>query len=126
MVSLLLFGIFSLSSLSDASAAETKKPLVQRKKMTAEEKDLYEQALLSIRKENWDEALLRMEHFVRYFSDSPLADNALFWMAQVYVQKDEWNLARDELNRIIHHYPESDRAERALSLLETINHRRIP
>jgi len=86
-----------------------------------EEKTLYRAALEAIENENWDEAVLRMEHFVRYFSKSELADNAIYWMAEIYVRKNELGLAREELARILRDFPNSDRVARAQQLLEKIN-----
>jgi len=85
-----------------------------------EETELYHQALKSIQSEDWEEGLLRMEHFVHYFGKSKLAGNAIFWMAQVYLQKNEKALARDELLRLLRDYPSSSRAKQAKELLVKI------
>lgn len=86
-----------------------------------EERKLYSEALRSIGAESWDEALLRMEHFVRYYPDSDLADNAIFWMAQIYLRKQERRLALAELNRLIRDYPSSERNEKAVALISEIS-----
>jgi TolA-binding protein len=85
-----------------------------------EEKTLYERALNAVDTENWDEGLLRMEHFVKYFPDSSMADNAIFWMAQIYLQKNETELARAELHRLQQLYPKSDRSVQAKLILKDL------
>ncbi len=83
-----------------------------------EEDRLYRTALRAVQDENWDEALLRMEHFVKYFPRSDLADNAVFWMAQVYLQKSEVTLAHEEARRLIQNFPKSERLSEAQKILE--------
>jgi TolA-binding protein len=85
-----------------------------------EEKTLYERALQAVDSENWDEGLLRMEHFVKYFPESTMADNAIFWMAQIYLQKNETELARAELQRLKQLYPKSDRSAQAKLILKDL------
>lgn len=85
-----------------------------------EEKALYEKALNAVDSENWDEGLLRMEHFVKYFPTSAMADNAIFWMAQIYLQKNETELARAELQRLQQLYPKSDRSTQAKLILKDL------
>ena len=85
-----------------------------------EEKQLYETALKTVDSENWDEALLRMEHFVKHFPNSGFADNAIFWMAQIYLQKNETELARAELIRLEQLYPKGDRSAQAKLILKDL------
>lgn len=86
-----------------------------------EERELYRTALKSVQNEDWEDALLRMEHFVRYFPRSELADNAIYWMAEIYIRKDELGLAREELSRILRDYPKGDRARKAQKTLNQLN-----
>ena len=80
----------------------------------------YQVAFREVQNENWNDAIVLMEQFVREYSTSDLADNALFWIAQIYLQKDENELARSELERLLATYPKGDRAKRAQAILLNI------
>lgn len=115
------------SSPKTESSAENLLPTLKMKadsfpapRSPNEEKQLYEKALKTIETENWDEALLRMEHFIKYFPQSSMADNAIFWMAQIYLQKNEPELARAELIRLDQLYPESERTQQAKLILKDL------
>jgi len=84
------------------------------------ERDQYHSALQAFREDRWDDGILLMENFVKTYSRSDLADNAIYWMAQGYLQKNEPGLARAELERIIKVYPKGDRAKRALARLQIL------
>jgi TolA-binding protein len=88
-----------------------------------EERELYSIALRAIDREDWEEALLRMEHFVLHFSKSDLADNAVFWMAHIYAHKKENALALAELDRLMRDYPKTDRLQKAAGLREKLQKR---
>lgn len=107
------------AALSDRIERDYQKPNLKRN--AQEERKLYSQALKTIAAESWDEALLRMEHFVRYFPTSDLADNAIYWMAQIYMRKSERGLAMAELQRLIRDYPSSDRSEQAARLMDKLH-----
>ncbi len=107
------------AALSDRIERDYQKPNLKRN--AQEERKLYSQALKSIANESWDESLLRMEHFVRYFPTSDLADNAIYWMAQIYMRKNERGLAVAELQRLIRDYPSSDRSEQAARLMDKLH-----
>lgn len=91
-----------------------KVPVRPEKKSDAYEKELYKKALSEIRSENWNQSIISMESFAQQNPQSHLADNAIYWMAEIYIQKKEYRLAHDELTRLIRDYPHSDRAPLAL------------
>lgn len=88
----------------------------------AREKKVYRQALRDIQEENFNEAIVSMETFVKSFPKSQLADHALYWIAQIYLQKNEPDLARAELERLIKLYPNGQRAPRARARLRELKH----
>lgn len=93
---------------------------LQKSKDNSEAKEIYLQGIRAFQAEKWDEALLRLEHFVRYFHESKLADNAVFWMAKIYIEKSQPALAQEELQRLLRDYPKSERASLAKTLLNKI------
>lgn len=110
----------SCSYASEASDKSSETSLAEKKNTVSESPDdqkAYQTAFKEIQNENWNEAVVLMEAFVQQFPQSNLADNALFWIAQVYFQKNEKELARSELQRLLKFYPHGDRAKRAEAIL---------
>lgn len=93
--------------------AKTCRELQQAKQTKSDEMSLYRSALASITRDDYDDALIQMENFVRQFPQSSWADNAIYWMASIYELKKEPGLAKAELERLIRIYPKSDRAKYA-------------
>lgn len=108
------------TSTAVESRADKKRLARLKKELKNREGDLYREALSKIEIENWDEAIVLMEDFIRSFPESDLSDNALYWIAQIYLMKKENDLARTELKRLLHLYPDGDRARRARTLLKNL------
>lgn len=118
------------SPQADAEASESKRtsPTISKsapKDQIQRDQKAYREALKDVQAENWNEALISMEAFVRGFATSELADNALYWMAQIYIEKGEFELARTELNRLLKSYPNGDRAKRARARLKSLPELRV-
>ncbi len=88
-----------------------------RKTNAKERERLYRSALGLAQAEQWNDAILAFENFAQEYAESELADNAIYWIAQIYLQKNEVGLARVELERLIKLYPHGDRAKRASARL---------
>lgn len=69
---------------------------------------------------------LAIEGFTLYrinFSESPLADNALYWIGECYFSQEEYQKAIDQFNALILNYPAGDRIpaaylKKGISLME--------
>ncbi len=94
-------------------------------RLRSEQQAYYSEALELIRQESWDEALVRMESFAHQYPESSFADNAIYWMGQIYLQKNERALARDEFKRILKLYPNGDRSERADAQIRLLDDRPV-
>jgi TolA-binding protein len=106
------------SKVSCPAPAKTDESLALHLSPTTNEyQALYKEGLALAQLEKWDEALLTFESFVHRYPESDLADNAIYWMAQIYLQKNEIGLARAELERLLKFYPKGDRAKRAQARL---------
>lgn len=113
------------AKLQNELASKKVCPKVENKKTdvvesTARERKVYREALKDIQNENYNEAIVSMETFVRNFPKSDLADHAIYWMAQIYLQKGETDLARAELERLIRDYPHGRRVKRAKTRLKEL------
>jgi len=93
---------------------------IRQKTSTEEQKTAYRNALRLV-EGDYNEAILAMESYVQTFPQSDLADNALYWIAQLYIQKNEFQLAKAELNRLLELYPISDRAKRSKATLSSLD-----
>jgi TolA-binding protein len=93
---------------------------IEIKMENSQSKTAYQNALSAVQAEDWEESLIRMESFIRAHPKSEYADNAVYWLAQIYLQRNEIELARSELSRLVGLYPKSERAERALATLRTL------
>lgn len=111
--------VFSLNS--PLAAAKPSKQPSRPAKASDTQKQLYAEGLRHIRNDQLDEALIVMENFAKSFPESELADNALYWMGEVYLQKNEISLARDEFSKVLRFYPKGDRFSRAQAQLAQID-----
>ena len=52
--------------------------------------------------------------FLQAFPDSPLADNAQYWLAETYYVRREFATALPEFQKVLDDYPQSDKLADAL------------
>jgi len=85
------------------------------------DEDLYKSAMSAIQNKAYNEATLLLESLVKEFPKSPLADNALFMMGELYMHRQEYRLAELEFIRLLQHYPKSERREDAVAQIRELD-----
>ncbi len=76
--------------------------------------DLYKQAFDSFQKGAYKEAVAQFTEFVQKSPDSPLAQNAYYWMGESYMNMKAYEKAIVQFQEVIDKYPKSDKAARAM------------
>jgi tol-pal system protein YbgF len=71
--------------------------------------DLYNMAYSDYLKGNFDLAVEGFKMYKDQFSDSPLADNALYWIGECYYSQRKFEDAIDMFNELILAYPQGDK-----------------
>lgn len=85
--------------------------------------ELYNSAYSDYLKGNYDLAIEGFKLYREQFSDSPLADNALYWIGECYFSQKNYEAAIAAFNEVILFYPKGDRVpaaylKKGLSYLE--------
>lgn len=114
-------------------------PSMESKKVAQEEKEtkepppataagpspqeLYNSAYSDYLKGNYDLAIEGFKLYREQFGDSPLADNALYWIGECYFSQKNYEAAIAAFNEVILFYPKGDRVpaaylKKGLSYLE--------
>lgn len=81
-----------------------------------------QKAIALLQSEQFNEALLNLESLVRKHPRSPLADNAVYMMGEIYLSRGEPQLAEIEFLRLLEDFPSSERREDAIQKLKTMEH----
>lgn len=71
---------------------------------------LYNTAYLDFSKGNFDLAIAGFEEYQERFAESPLADNALYWIGDCHFSKGDFSSAIEAFDRLLARYPRSDKA----------------
>jgi tol-pal system protein YbgF len=84
---------------------------------------LYNSAYADFSKGNYALAISGFEEYQQKFTDSALADNALYWIAECHFSQGSFPAAIDALDHLLDLYPRSDKApagnlKKALAFLE--------
>lgn len=74
---------------------------------------LYNTAYLDFSKGNFDLAISGFEEYQERYAESPLADNALYWIGECHFSKGDYDEAVRAFDRLLTRYPKSDRAAAA-------------
>jgi tol-pal system protein YbgF len=85
--------------------------------------EVYNTAYADYLKGNFDLAMDGFKIYRESFPDSPLADNALYWIGECYFSQRKFNEAIDAFNELIINYPQGDKIaaaylKKGLSLAE--------
>ena len=88
-------------------AAEQKPPVVTRTSLSPQE--VYNTAYADYLKGNFDLATDGFKIYRDSFPDSPLADNALYWIGECYYSQRKFEDAIDMFNELILAYPQGDK-----------------
>jgi len=75
---------------------------------------VYESAYLSYVKGNYTEAINSFQSYLKIAPDSPLADNALYWIGESYAAMGKRQNAVDTFQELISKYPQSSKKPTAL------------
>jgi tol-pal system protein YbgF len=101
--------------------AEQKPPVVTPTSLSPQE--VYNTAYADYLRGNFDLATDGFKIYRDNFPDSPLADNALYWIGECFFSQRKFNEAVDEFNNLILDYPQGDKIaaaylKKGLSLAE--------
>jgi tol-pal system protein YbgF len=106
---------------TEPPSAEQKPPAVPSTSLSPQE--VYNMAYADYLKGNFDLATDGFKIYRDNFPDSPLADNALYWIGECFFSQRKFNEAIDEFNNLILNYPQGDKIaaaylKKGLSLAE--------
>ena len=90
------------SSSNNASKAQNKAAL----KTDVAPKELYEQALANLKENNLDDAELKFSQFLNTYPKDTLAENAQYWLGEVYYKKQDFAKAAVAFKEGYSKYPE--------------------
>lgn len=72
-------------------------------------KEVYNMAYTDYRKGNFELAIDGFKIYREQFSESPLADNALYWIGECHFSQEKFAEAIDSFNELILNYPQGDK-----------------
>lgn len=75
---------------------------------------LYQSAYENYDKSQFDEAVRQFSEFAVKFPRSTLADNAYYWIGEIYYSRKDYSRAILEFQRVVNEYPEGNKAPDAL------------
>ena len=83
-------------------------------KISPEARLIYESAYINYVKGNYDEAISGFQSYLQILPDSPLSDNAYYWIGECYVAMGKSQNAVNTFQELINKYPESSKRPTAL------------
>lgn len=89
----------------DESAEEPQAPL----STLLSPKEVYNMAYADYRKGNFELAIDGFKIYREQFPESPLADNALYWIGECHFSQEKFEEAIDSFNDLILNYPQGDK-----------------
>ncbi len=108
---------------SPPPAAEKKQPEQKKETPSAEQKpaaspslspqETYNAAYADYLKGNYELAIEGFKIYRQNFPDSPLADNALYWIGECYYSQRKFEQAIEQFNDLIFNYPQGDKVAAA-------------
>jgi len=100
-------------------AQDAKKPEISEKKPPVSAvpnispQEVYNMAYADYLDGNFDLAIDGFRTYREHFSDSPLADNALYWIGECYFSQKKFDEAVNVFNDLIMNYPQGDKTAAA-------------
>jgi len=73
------------------------------------DREAYKAAFALMRNGNYDQATAGFQDFLGHYPDSPLADNAQYWLAEGYYVTRQFDRAKAEFTTLITNYPDSSK-----------------
>jgi tol-pal system protein YbgF len=80
----------------------------------SDDKDAYQNAFALLKDSQYDRAIAAFQKFLAAFPDSPLADNAQYWLGEAYYVNKSFTDAQTAFQRVIDKYPQSRKRPDAL------------
>ena len=77
-------------------------------------KTLYDAAYVDLSRQNYDLALAGFQEYLRVFPKSELADNARYWIGEIYYVRNDYSKALQEFLRVETDYPDGTKVPAAL------------
>jgi tol-pal system protein YbgF len=77
-------------------------------------KKLYDTAYLDLTRGNYALAISGFDQYVKYFPDTPLSDNALYWVGESHYAQAQYDRAALEFQKVLQNYPTGDKVPAAL------------
>ena len=75
---------------------------------------LYNNAIADLKEGNYVMAVMELNEFLTMFKDSPMADDAQYWLGECYYGKKEYAKAIPEFEKVERNYPKGDQLVPAL------------
>jgi tol-pal system protein YbgF len=82
--------------------------------VSPEARMIYESAYLNYVKGNYNEAISGFKSYLKVTPESPLSDNALYWIGECYYAMGKRGDAVDTFNELTNKYPQSNKRPTAL------------
>ena len=98
---------------ASGTTGSTLQPVAPRPGAIPDPEALYNTAYLDFSKGNFDLAIAGFEEYQQRFAESPLADNALYWIGECRFSKGDFSLAIEAFDRLLERYARSDKAPSA-------------
>ncbi len=97
------------AGFSAAAAADTpeRAPAPAPALDPAEQRKAYDQALELLKEGRYDEAAAAFQAFLQKYAGSSYADNAQYWLGEVYYVTRQFPLALTEFGKVLNDYPNS-------------------
>ena len=86
------------------------------------DRDNYQAAFELLKEQRYESAAMAFQQFLISFSDSPLADNAQYWLAESYYVTERFEEALTQFKVVIDDYPRSRKVPDALLKLGYCNY----
>lgn len=77
-------------------------------------RELYNTALLDLRRGNFELALWGFQEYLRRVPGDPFSPNAQYWIGEVFYAQGEWDRALAEFQKVLERFPNAPKAASAL------------
>ncbi|HAR35970.1 MAG TPA: tol-pal system protein YbgF [Acidobacteria bacterium] len=94
---------------SEPPAAEAKKPAV----VNIPAQEMYNNAYGDYLKGNYSLAIDSFKLFLQQYPNTPLSDNALYWIGECHYSQEQYQEALDAFNELLINYPSGDKVPAA-------------
>jgi tol-pal system protein YbgF len=98
------------AAMTAAPAAAPAAPPAQPTLSPADQRKAYDQALELLKEGRYNDAAAAFQSFLREYPDSSYADNAQYWLGEVYYVTRQFQPALSEFDKVITVYPGSAKA----------------